>query len=99
MVTIRGRIMVGYLRKIGKDTGRAREIPAAGWREHTSNGEQRQSAGSQGEPANRISPRPPRLRVSLPEDSRGGAEDAEKGFVFPGNLVSEAPCLYTVIVT
>jgi hypothetical protein len=43
MVTIRGRIMVGYLRKIGKDTGRAREIPAAGWREHTSNGEQRQS--------------------------------------------------------
>jgi hypothetical protein len=44
MVTIRGRIMVGYLGKVGEDPGQARESPAAGWREHTPNGAQRQSA-------------------------------------------------------
>jgi hypothetical protein len=38
----------------------------------------------------RISPRPPRLRVSVPEHlSRGAAEDAESGFVFLGGLDSE----------
>jgi hypothetical protein len=38
----------------------------------------------------RISPRPPRLRVRLPEHlARGAAEDAERGSVFPGVLDSE----------